>query len=95
MKFPKYNIKSTTRQGEIKLLLFLSQRLLVAKRRQHQNSVVPFPLNTVDGGIILVLQPITTELGAPWIVCTMDVGETASSPVLCCCKSANDLINQS
>lgn len=67
------------RQGEIKVLLFLSQRLLVAKCRQHQNSVVPFPLNTVESGIILVLQPVTTELGAPWILCTKATGETVVS----------------
>lgn len=62
------------------LLLFLSQGPLVAKSRQHQVSVVPFPFNIVERGTILVPKPITSELGAPWIVCTMDVGEIASSP---------------
>lgn len=62
------------------LLLFLSQGPLVAKSRQHQVSVAPFPLNTVELGIIPVLKPRTTELGVPWIVCTVDVGDIASSP---------------
>ena len=61
------------------LLLFLFQ-LLVANSRQHHISAVPFPLNTMEGGIILVLQPITTDFGVPWIVCTMDVEEVACSP---------------
>ena len=68
------------------LLFFLSQRTLVAKRRQYHNGVVPFPFNTVVRGIILVLQPITTELGAPWIVCTTDVGKTVVSSYGQCLK---------
>ena len=67
-------------------MLFLSQRLLVAKCRQHHDSVVPFPLNTVESGIILVLQPATTELGAPWILCTTAAGEYVVSSYDQCLK---------
>ena len=62
------------------LLLFPSQGPLVAKSRQHQISVVPFPFNTVGFGIILVPKAITTEHGAPWIVYTVEFGDIVSSP---------------